>query len=163
MHKERLKDAVKVLFGDGNEREFLYYFTSRFPRLLVHCYNVVEKEASDLLTEYFHQIVMDKLGIESEGSELTKNCQEVITFPQMKTTLLDTLIIRNSSRLFIEDNKSLTDFLQWNGSNVTKLELFSGTLMLESLDKILQKLPNLKEIQFDGVEYENSKAVLTAT
>ena len=113
-----MMDGVKALFGDGNEREFLCYFTSRFPRLLVHCYNVVDKEATDLLAEYFHldasalalALVIDKLSIESEGSELTINCADVITIPE-----------------------------------------------------ILQKLPNLKVIQFDEVENGDSKAVLTAT
>ena len=54
MHKEELKDTIKDLFGDGTEREFLNYITSRFPRLMVHCYNVVEMVAKDLLEEYFH-------------------------------------------------------------------------------------------------------------
>ena len=76
MYKIELKDEIKALFGDGTENKYLRYFTSRFPRLLVHCYNAVEKEARDLLAEYFHEDVsaqtptaaISTRGLELEGS-----------------------------------------------------------------------------------------------
>ena len=49
-----MKNGVKALFGAGTEGEFLNYFTLRFPRLLVHCYSSVKKEARDMLKEYFY-------------------------------------------------------------------------------------------------------------
>ena len=170
MHKVELKDEIKDLFGNGTEGEFLRYFTSKFPRLLVHCYNAVEKEARDQLTEYVYQdasaqastVVIDTSGPRLEGSKMITNCEDDISFPETKFQF-DSLIICNSSRLFIEDNKSFSNFLQKNGSNITQLEFFRGTLKFESLKKILQKLPNLMEIQFHGVEYGDSKLVLTAT
>ena len=90
MHKEELKDEVKDLFVDFTEGEYLKYFTSRFPRLLVHCYNAVEKEARDLLSEYFHEdasaqaptVAIGTRGLKLEGSKLTINCNYVTTFPE---------------------------------------------------------------------------------
>ena len=164
MHKEELKDVVKDLFGDFTESEYLKYFTSRFPRLLVYCYNVVEKEARDLLVEYFHEDALAQaptaaIGTrapELYGSKLTINCKDVITFPDTKVKI-DFLMITNISHLFIEQNKSFTNFLQSNGSNVTQLEFDKGFLKFNSMNKILQKLPNLKEIKFKSIRYEASK------
>ena len=164
MHKEELKDEVKYLFVNFTEGEYLNHFTSRFPRLLVHCYNAVEQEARDLLAEYFHEdasaqaptVVISTRGIEFEGSKLTINCEDDITFPEMRVEI-DTLEIENISHLFIEQNKLFTNFLQRNASNVTKLDFNQGSLKFDSMNKILQKLPNLKEIQFVEVEYETSK------
>ena len=171
MHKVELKDQIKDLFGNGTEGEYLNYFTAKFPRLLAHCYNAVEKEARDLLAEYFHEeasaqapkAAIGTRGPKLVGSKLTIHCEDDITFPELKIEFIDSLIICNSSRLFIEENNSFFNFLQKNYSNITQLEFFRGTLTFESLNKILQKLPNLKEIQFDEVEYKDSKAVLTAT
>ena len=164
MHKEELKDAVKDLFGNFTEGEFLRYFTSKFPRLLVHCYNAVEKEARDLLAEYFHEDASAQAptaaigipGLELEGSKLTINCNFVITFPEKKIES-NTLKIENISHLFIEQNKSFTNFLQKNASNITKLDFNKGSFKFDSMNKCLRKLPNLKEIEFVGVEYEAPK------
>ena len=164
MHKEELKDAVKDLFGDFTEGEYLRYFTSRYPRLLVHCYNAVEKEARDLLAEYFLEnasaqapiaaIRTRSLGL--YGSKLIINCEDDITFSKKKVEI-NTLKIENISHLFLEQNRSFTDFLQRNGLNVTQLEFSEGSLKFDSMNKILQQLPNLKEIQFGRVIYEASK------
>ena len=164
MHKEELKDEVKDLFGGFTEGEYLNYFTSRFPRLLVHCYNAVEKEARDLLPEYFHEYASAQAstaaigtrGLEFEGSKLTINCNDVITFPEKKVEI-DTLKIKHISHLFIEQNKLFTNFLQRNASNVTQLEFFEGSLKFDSMNKILQKFPNLKKIEFVFVNCETSK------
>ena len=164
MHKEELKDEVKDLFGDFTESEFLRYFTSRFPRLLVHCYNAVEKKARDLLPEYYHEdasaqaltVAIGTRGIELEGFKLTINCADDITFPGKKIEI-DTLKIKNISHLFIEQNKSFTNFLQRNASSITQLEFSIGSLKFDSMNKILQKLPNLKEIKFWNVKYKASK------
>ena len=157
MHKMEQKDVVKDLFGNGTESEYLKYFTAKFPKLLVHCYNAMN-DATDLLTENYILYGMECLKL--KGSQMTINCADDITFSEMKIELIDTLKIYNSSRLFIEENKSFSNFLQINGSNITQLKFSRGALTFESLDKILQELPNLKEVQFDGVEYEDSKAVL---
>ena len=164
MHKEELKDEVKDLFGNFTEGEYLNYFTLRFPRLLVHCYNAVEKEARDLLPEYFHEdasaqaptAAIDTPGLELEGSKLTIDCKDDITFPEKKVEI-DILKIKNISHLYIEQNKLFTNFLQRNGSNVTKLELSKGSLKFDSMNKILQNFPNLKKIIFCEVKYETYK------
>ena len=164
MHKEELKDEVKNLFGDFTECEYLNYFTSRFPRLLFHCYNAVEKKATNLLAEYFYEdasaqaqtAAIGICGIELEGSELTINCKDDITFPEKKVEI-DTLEIQNISNLFSEQNKSFTNFLQKNASNITKLEFNEGSLKFDSMNKVLQKLPNLQEIEFWNVKYEAFK------
>ena len=160
MHKEELKDEVKDLFVAFTEGEYLNYFTSRFPRLLVHCYNAVEKKARDLLAEYFYEdapaqtptVAIRTPGITMKESKLTTNCADVITFTENKVEL-DTLKLENISHLFVEQNKSFTNFLQRNGSNVTQLELLNGSLKFDSINKILQKLPKLKEIVFNDVKY----------
>ena len=164
MHKEQLKDAVKDLFVDFTEGEYFRYFTSKFPRLLVHCYNAVEKEARDLLAEYFHEdasaqaprAAIGTRGIKLENSKLTISCRDVITFPGTNIWF-DTLKIEDISHLLIEQNKLFTNFLQRNASNVIKLEFYEGSLRFLSMNKILQKLPNLKKIEFYGVEYNASK------
>ena len=125
----------------------------------MHCYNAVEKNARDLLPEYYYLFAKDCLKF--YGSQLTINCSDDITFPEIKIKYLNSLIIYNSSRLFFEENESFFNFLQINGSNITQLEFSRGTLTFESLDKILQELPNLKEIELNGVEYGASKTVLT--
>ena len=168
MHKEELKDEVKDLFVDFTEGKFLNYFTSRFPRLLIHCYNAVEKEARDLLAEYFHEdasaqaptVAIITRGIKLKGSKLTINCNYVITFPEKKVEI-SALKIEYISHLFIEQNKSFTNFLQRNGSNVTQLVFLSGSLKFDSMNKILQKLPNLKEIEFYLEKYKASKTKQT--
>ena len=158
---EKLTDAIKALLGDGTESKFLFYFTSRFPRLLVHCNNSVEKEARDLLPEYFLQST-DELAATTvnatyhfklEGPKLIINCRYDTTFPETNLQF-DALKIFGISHLFIEQNISINDFLQINGSNVTQLELFYGTLKFGSVNKILQKLPNLKKLKFDDVAYK---------
>ena len=164
MHKEELKDVVKELFGNFTEGQYLSYFTSRFPRLLAHCYNAVEKEARGLMAEYFHEDASAQAptadigthGLELEGSELTINCEDDITILEEKVEI-HTLKIWNISHLFVEQNKSFTNFLQNNGPNVIQLEFDKGSLKFDSMNKILQKLPNLKEIEFDNVKYEASK------
>ena len=161
MHKEELKDEVKDLFGNFTESKYLRYFTSRFPRLLIHCYNAVEKEARKLLAEYFHEDVpaidtRDTRDLELEGSNLTINCNEDITFPEKKVEI-DTLMIENNSHLYVEQNISFTNFLQRNASNITQLKFLSGSLKFDSMNKILQKLPNLKEIELFDVKFEASK------
>ena len=163
MHKEELKDAVKDLFVNFTEGEYLRYFTSRFPRLLVHCYNAVENEAKHLLAEYFHDdasvqslTAIGSPDITLEGSQLTINCADDITFPEKKVEI-DRLVIKNISHLFIEQNKSFTNFLQTNSSNVIQLEFSYGSLKFESMNKILQKFPSLKEVRFNGGEYKASK------
>ena len=164
MHKEELKDEVKDLFVAFTEGEYLRYFTSRFPRLLIHCYNAVEKEAKDLQAEYFHEdasaqaqtVAISARGIFVYRSKLTINCKDDITFPEKKVEI-DTLKIDNISHLFIEQNKSFTNFLRKNASNVTKLDFNQGSLKFDSMNKILKKLPNLQEIKFWNVKYETSK------
>ena len=164
MHKIELKDAIKALFGGFTESEYINYFTSKFPKLLVHCYNAVENEAKDLLAEYFYQdvsaqaptAVIDIRCLRLEGSKLAINCHDVITFPETKIEFCS-LKVEVISHLFIEENKSFTNFLQRNASNVTHLEFLLGSLKFDSVDKILQKLPKLKEIQFSHLEYEASK------
>ena len=161
MHKEELKSEIKDLFGDGTESEFLNYFTSRFPRLLVNCYNAVENKARDLLAEYFHlnanelvvKLVNDTNGMKLEGTKLTVECEYITTFPGTKIQF-DYLKIEHISMFCMQKIKSFCYFLQRNGSNVTQLKFFSGTLSFYPVDKILQKLPNLMEIKFDGVKYE---------
>ena len=165
MHLIELKDVVRDLFGNGSEGEYLRYFTAKFPRLLVHCYNAVEKEGKELLIEYFHddasaQAPTIPIRIKSAETKFIINCKDDIAFSDMDNNSLDIIVICNSSRLFIEQNKSFNNFLHRNGSNVTHLEFFLGSLTFESLDKILQKLPNIQEIRFHGVEYGPSKAVL---
>ena len=165
MHKEELKDTIKDLFGEGTESNFLSYFTSKYPRLLVYCYNAVEKEARDLLAEYFYQdtlaqariVAISTQGPELEGSKLTIRCKDVIAFPEWKIDFIS-LKIEGISRLLVEENKSFNNFLQRNGTNVTRLEFFEGSLKIDSVNKILLKLPNLKEINFGyDVEYEIPK------
>ena len=163
MHKEELNDTIKALFGDFTEGEYLNYFTSRYPRLLVHCYNAVEKEARELLSEFFHQSknelsakAVDTPGFNFEGSKLIINCQDITTFPETNV-LFDSVEIFGITHLFIEQNKSFTNFFHKNGSTVTQLEFFYGSLKFDSVNKILQKLPNLKKLKFDDVEYEAPK------
>ena len=170
MHIVELKGVVKDLFGDGTESEYLKYFTAKFAMLLMHCYIAVEKEAQDLMPEYFLQdasapaptVAVNTRGLELKGSELTINCADDITFPKTKFQF-NSLIISNISRLFFEQNKSFSNFLQLNRSNITQLKFSLGSSTFESVDKILQKLPNLKEIEFDRVEYGAAKAVLATT
>ena len=228
MHKEELKDEIKALFIDGTENEFLNHFTSRFPRLLVHCYNAVENEARDLLAEYFYlneeklaakpamnsrkleaattpvaakqgealvralslnvseiadkamtpvdpietsawelravtvaKSFKDTIGLKLEGSELTINCHDVITFPETIINL-NTLKIFGISNLFMEKNKLFTKFLQRNGSNVTQLELNESSLTFESVNKIFHSLPKLKTTQYDRFKFnvQNTKPTL---
>ena len=112
MHKEELKDAVKDLFDNFTEAKYLRYFTSRFPRLLIHCYNAVEKEARDLLAEYFHEDASAQAqttdnitrGITLYRSKLTINCNDVITFPEKKVEI-DILEILNISHLLLNKTK----------------------------------------------------------
>ena len=170
MHKEELKDVVKELFGYFTEGEYIRYFTSKFPRLLVHCYNAVEKEARDLLAEYFHEdasaqapaVAIRTLGITMKGSKLTINCEDDITFSEKKIEI-NSLDIWNISHLFVKQNKSFTNFLQKNGLNITQLEFYNGSLKFDSMNKILQKLPNLREIKFDEVKYEASNQTIQQT
>ena len=164
MNKEELKDKNKFLFEDGTESEFLNYFTSIFPRFLAHCYNVVEKEARDLLAVYFHDdasaqtptVAIDTPGIELKGSKLTINCFDVITFPETIVNL-HTLKIFGISNLFMEKKKLFTKFLTRNGSNVTQLELNESSLTFDSVNKVMQKLPNLKTAKYDRVELNVQK------
>ena len=159
MHKKELKDEIKELFGDGTESEYLRYFTSRFPRLLVNCYNALEK---DLLAGYFYlnanelavKLVNETNGMKLEGSKLTVYCKYVTTFPETNIQI-DYLRIEHISLFSMEKIKSFCFFLQKNGFNVTQLEFFSET-SFDPVDKVLQKLPNLMEIKFDSVKYEAS-------
>ena len=166
MHKMDLKDVVKDLLSDETESKYFCNITLRCPKLLVHCYNAVEKEARDLLAEYFHLdanelTAKETPGLKLEEFKLTIDCKDVIAFPKVKTDITNSLKICNSSHLFIEQNESFTNFLQINGWNITQLEFSRGTLTFESVNKILQKLRKLKEIEFSGVEYGASKTVLT--
>ena len=162
------------MFGDFTETEYLNYFTTRFPRLLVHCYSSVENEARDLLEEYFHKDeapavpltgIINTPDLQLEGSKLNIKCRDVITFPDTKV-MFDTLKIDAISHLFIKGKKSFTNFLQNNGSAVTQLTFTKGTLKFDSMNKILQKLPNLQIIQFECLSYETPKkktSIHTAT
>ena len=177
MHIIEMKDAIKALFGEGTESEFFNYFTLRFPRLLMHCYNAVEVEARHLLPEYFplipepsgavkgpglkaNEAFTQTPGIDLEGSKMIIRCIEVTTFPESKVHF-EFLELKYIYYLFVERNKSFPNFLQRNGSNVTQLEFSSGSLKFESVNKILEKLPNLKKIQFDDVAYEASRTKQT--
>lgn len=157
------------MFGKFTEAEYLNYFTARFPRLLIHCYNSVEREARDLFGEYFHkteaptaalakiQAVKDEDIFQLIGSRLIIDCgKKVITFPETRVQF-DALEIENISHLLIKGKKSFINFLQKNGSNVTQLEILRGSLKFESLNEILLKLPQLQTIKLYDIAYEASK------
>ena len=83
MHKEEMKDEVKDSFGTF-ESQYLRSLTSKFPRLLVHCYNAVEKEARDLLPKYFHDNELDSIVYNKMiKSKLSNDC--------LKNSVLETL------------------------------------------------------------------------
>ena len=61
----------------------------------MYCYNAVEKEARDLLVEYFHEdasaqattTAIGTRGPELYGSKLTINCKDDIIFPETKVKI----------------------------------------------------------------------------
>ena len=170
MHKEELTDVIKDLFGDFTESEYFDYFITRFPRLLFHCYNSVETEAKDLFTEYFleektsavkpaptvikPQVILH--GYDSQDFTLLIDCKRIIEFPAINVQLQH-LIIKDISHFFSVNNTSFTRFLQKNGSPVTEIRFSGGFLKFDSLKKILQELPNLRNISFDEVNYDAPK------
>ena len=125
----------------------------------MHCYRSVEMEAKVLFGEYFYQdgapvasiapvAVLSLRGFSLDGSTLRINCAEVTEFPTTKVQF-DSFLISGYSHLFIEGNKSFTNFLQRNRSNVTHFVFSEGSLQFDSLNKILQKIPDLNKIQFN--------------
>ena len=161
---EEFNDSNKKLL-ENKASVYLLYFISRFPRLLLHCYTAVE-EASHLFVGYFHQhddnspqpmAGLNTLGIRLRGSELFINCQYDLKFPNTKV-FFDTLVVKQISNLFVMGKKSFTNFLQKNSTNVTELKLSSGSLKFDSVTKVLQKLPHLRHIYFDQMDYEAVKA-----
>ena len=119
-------------------------------------------KAKDHLREYFHQSQVPAQasrtakkipGLELRGSTLTIECGMATTFRESRFAF-DALEIKDISHLLIKGKKSFINFLQENGVNVTQLEFSYGSLKFESLNEILQKLPNLKTIQFHEVEYK---------
>ena len=161
MHKEEAGKEVKALFGEGTASEYLNYFTSRFPRLMLHCYSAVEMQAEKQFAEYIFKYqepltIKNTPGVDLHGTKLIIKFKEVTIIPATEVEC-DTLEIIAISHLFIEQNKTFYDFLQENAKNFTQLEFNEGSLKFDSMNKILQKLPNIKTILFDEVEYETPK------
>ena len=167
MHQEELTNSIKNLFGNFTESEYLNYFTSKFPRLLIYCYNTVEEHAIDLFEEYFWQQPVQQPvqapasgkvipGCGMEGFTLLIKCGDVTIIPETKVKTIF-LKIYDISHLFVFENKSFTNFLQRCSSNITQLMFIHGSLKFDSLNKILQKLPNLKKIHFIDVKYETQR------
>lgn len=63
-------------------------------------------------------------------------------------------MLRNISHIFVEGKKNFANFLQANSASVTQLEFSRGSLKFESLNEILQKLPNLQKIVFDEIKFQ---------
>ena len=155
MHKEESGKDVKALFGEGTAREYLDYFTFLFPRLLLHCYSTVESKAKEQFAEYFGQYQKptaekDTPGVDLQGPQMIINFKDVITLPETKVNALK---ICDISHIFFVDNKHFLNYLLNNGTNVTQLEFSDGSLKFDSVNMILQALPNLIKIAFYRVHY----------
>ena len=100
-----------------------------------------------------NQVVTIKTLEDLTRSEYFTFCDQYTTFTEHKVEI-DTIVLKNISHTFVEGKKTFLIFLQRNGANITQLKFSHGSLKFESLNEILQKLPNLRKIVFDEIKYQ---------
>lgn len=161
------EEKLKILFGNFFKDEYLNYYLERFPKLLVHIYQVIEgdsqlKEAYQL---YFAKN-RSKTNLSPHLSEKYKDgvvnikldFEGKVQYPK-PSSKIESLDIVHLNCVEFKKEKKLIKFVNANCQNIKRISFNYSSLDLLFMAQICQRLPLLTDIDIRGSKniYQNGK------